>query len=347
MARGLRGAGPNAAASVASAWDRPCRSPCLCSVPLTVPASLHQHAWLLGHHRSHSSLRRCMASRPHLQATAISTWQTHGPHDHGVCVRTSKCLRMRRIFARISPNLHKKLLCDVCLQFFSHVWLPKKDFICFSANVWRHCLKSNNFARMFRSFARYLGIFPGSSEILPRFSGILPKFSEIFPDFRQIKIFVGAFAPPAPPPSHHWTMEIVGNRSFTLTIGNSKRSRLRRLKNSVPRESVLTPILLNIYNCECDMTNTVTLGWYSRVTEDGKNKRSSAWVLSLCVHKTRAFKHRKTVSFPIRTYGHESCVMTERILFQVQVVEMGFLQRLGLPNGLYFTGLADILLLIE
>ena len=38
--------------------------------------------------------------------------------------------------------------------------------------------------------------------------------------------------------------------------------------------------------------------------------------------------------------------MTERILFQVQVVEMGFLQRLGLPNGLYFTGLAGILLLI-
>ena len=35
--------------------------------------------------RSHSSLRNCMASRPHLQAAAasIAAWQTHGPHNHG------------------------------------------------------------------------------------------------------------------------------------------------------------------------------------------------------------------------------------------------------------------------
>jgi len=42
-------------------------------------------------------------------------------------------------------------------------------------------------------------------------------------------------------------MEIVGNRTFTLTTGNDKRSRLRRLKNSVPQGSVLVPLLLNIY----------------------------------------------------------------------------------------------------
>ena len=31
----------------------------------------------------HSSLRHRMAPRPHLQAAAIATWQTQGPHDHG------------------------------------------------------------------------------------------------------------------------------------------------------------------------------------------------------------------------------------------------------------------------
>ena len=42
-------------------------------------------------------------------------------------------------------------------------------------------------------------------------------------------------------------MELVRNRSFTLTTGDSKQSRLRRLKNGVPQESVLAPLLLTIY----------------------------------------------------------------------------------------------------
>jgi len=39
----------------------------------------------------------------------------------------------------------------------------------------------------------------------------------------------------------------ISNRSFTLTTGNGKRSRLRRLKNVVPQGSVLAPLLFNIY----------------------------------------------------------------------------------------------------
>ena len=42
-------------------------------------------------------------------------------------------------------------------------------------------------------------------------------------------------------------MELIRNRSFTLTTGDSKPSRLRRLRNGVPQGLVLAPLLFNIY----------------------------------------------------------------------------------------------------
>ena len=41
-------------------------------------------------------------------------------------------------------------------------------------------------------------------------------------------------------------MELVRNKSFTLTTGDSKPSRLRCLKNCLPQGSVLAPFLFNI-----------------------------------------------------------------------------------------------------
>ena len=68
--------------------------------------------------------------------------------------------------------------------------------------------------------------------------GLICKLLRLLPDKHMIRMI----------------MELVRNQRFTLTIGDSKQSRLRRLKNGISQGSVLAPFLFNIYTYDLPST---------------------------------------------------------------------------------------------
>ena len=81
-------------------------------------------------------------------------------------VGAGKLWGVRRIFARISPNLSEEFLCDFCLQILS-----REDYEDPYLEV-----TPNIRASFFEVKQRCAPSLPGLSEILPWFSGILPGF---------------------------------------------------------------------------------------------------------------------------------------------------------------------------
>ena len=97
----------------------------------------------------------------------------------------------------------------------------------------------------------------------------------------------------------HMIIQMAGNHSFTLTTGNNKRSRLQRLKDGVPQETVLVPLLSNIYTS--DLLTTVSRNrvaesesqgvsfWGSRIFSDCGSPTESFFASHSCVEKSYTF----------------------------------------------------------
>ena len=86
-------------------------------------------------------------------------------------------------------------------------------------------------------------------------------------------------------------MELVRNRSFTLTIGDSKQSRLRRLKNGVPQGSVLAPLLFNIYTYDLPSMISRKFGYADDLAllHSSGNWKNLEWTLSQDISTLSAY----------------------------------------------------------
>jgi len=130
----------------------------------------------------HTLLNGAEPYQPHSIPPNWGGPRCHGPKGAG------KFLGVRRIFPEVRQTC-PKVWCDFwpgisgvsrypCFwqTIYSHkepflVWPPKKGFVCFSANVGHHFLKSNNVGHHF----------------CPDFQVFWPDFQGFFPDFNKSK----------------------------------------------------------------------------------------------------------------------------------------------------------------
>jgi len=115
------------------------------------------------------------------------------PEDIGV--GASKFLGVRRIFARIFPNLPQKFLSD-----FSYKFSPTKIM---KTVFWYDRQKRSSRVSLQTLGAILWNINNIGRHFCPDFQVFFSFFQDCFPDFWHIKTFLGALLSPAPHLLHH------------------------------------------------------------------------------------------------------------------------------------------------
>ena len=128
--------------------------------------------------------------------------------------------------------------------------------------------------------------------------GLICKLLCLFPDRHVVSLI----------------MELVRNRSFTLTIGAKKQSRLRRLKNGVPQESVLAALMFNIYTYDLPVTVNRNFSYANSLTT---LHYASDW------QELKGTLIRTCQSYPLIFTNRSSSLVQQKLCPQPSILQQG------------------------